>query len=119
METIQQVPAEKTQNLTQMEASKMTIKNNSEILFLFDAKRTNPNGDMDNENKPRIDLETDTNLVSDVRMKRYIRDYLELFKGEEVFITDKAENSKKRAEQLKKIGKEQKDCMDVRFFGAV
>jgi len=97
----------------------MTIKNNSEILFLFDAKRTNPNGDMDNENKPRMDLETDTNLVSDVRMKRYIRDYLELFKGEEVFITDKAENSKKRAEQLKKIGKEQKDCMDVKFFGAV
>ena len=82
---------------------KMEIKNNSEILFLFDAKITNPNGDMDNENKPRMDLETDTNLVSDVRLKRYIRDYLENFKGEDLFITDKATDSKDRAKQLKKL----------------
>ena len=67
----------------------MTIQNNSEILFLFDAKQSNPNGDMDDENKPRMDWETETNLVSDVRLKRYIRDYLEKFKGEKLFITDK------------------------------
>ncbi len=51
--------------------------NNSDILFLYDAKMCNPNGDPDDENKPRMDYETETNLVSDVRLKRYIRDYLE------------------------------------------
>ncbi|MEW6009508.1 MAG: type I-B CRISPR-associated protein Cas7/Csh2 [Candidatus Omnitrophota bacterium] len=50
--------------------------NNSDILFIYDAKMCNPNGDPDDENKPRMDYETETNLVSDVRLKRYIRDYL-------------------------------------------
>ena len=50
--------------------------NNSEILFLYDAKLTNPNGDPDEENRPRMDYERGTNLVSDLRLKRYIRDYL-------------------------------------------
>lgn len=50
---------------------------NSDILFLYDAKLCNPNGDPDDENKPRMDYETETNLVSDVRLKRYVRDYLE------------------------------------------
>jgi CRISPR-associated protein Csh2 len=97
---------------------KMAIKN-SEILFLYDAKMTNPNGDLDNANKPRMDYETDTNLVSDVRLKRYIRDYLEHFENEDLFISNKYENSKEAAEKLKKKGKEQKDCKDVKFFGAV
>ncbi len=97
----------------------MTIANNSEILFLYDAKRTNPNGDMDNENKPRMDTETETNLVSDVRLKRYIRDYLELFKGKELFITDKAKDSGDRAKQLKDEKKKHEDCIDVKLFGAV
>ncbi|MCG0275821.1 MAG: type I-B CRISPR-associated protein Cas7/Csh2 [Thermosediminibacteraceae bacterium] len=51
------------------------IKVNSEILFLYDARMCNPNGDPDDENKPRMDYETGRNLVSDVRLKRYIRDY--------------------------------------------
>jgi len=51
--------------------------NNSDILFIYDAKMCNPNGDPDDENKPRMDYETGINLVSDVRLKRYIRDYLE------------------------------------------
>lgn len=51
--------------------------NNSDILFIYDAKMCNPNGDPDDENKPRMDYDTETNLVSDVRLKRYIRDYLE------------------------------------------
>lgn len=95
----------------------MTIQNNSEILFLFDAKQSNPNGDLDSENKPRMD--GDINLVSDVRLKRYIRDYLENFKGEDLFVTDKAKDSKDRAAQLGKEKKEQKDCIDVKMFGAV
>lgn len=56
-----------------------TIKNNSEILFIYEAKMTNPNGDPDDENKPRMDYDRNLNLVSDVRLKRYIRDYIEKY----------------------------------------
>ncbi len=54
------------------------ISNNSDFLFLFEAIQCNPNGDPDQENKPRMDYDTDTNLVTDTRLKRYIRDYLSL-----------------------------------------
>ncbi len=50
--------------------------NNSQMLYLYDAKFTNPNGDPDEENRPRMDYERNINLVSDLRLKRYIRDYL-------------------------------------------
>jgi CRISPR-associated protein Csh2 len=50
--------------------------NNREFLFLYDAALCNPNGDPDQENKPRMDRATKTNLVSSFRIKRYIRDYL-------------------------------------------
>ena len=50
--------------------------NNREFLFLYDAAMCNPNGDPDQENKPRMDRATKTNLVSSFRIKRYIRDYL-------------------------------------------
>lgn len=93
--------------------------NNSEILFIYDAKQTNPNGDMDNQNKPRMDYDRMVNLSSDVRLKRYIRDYLQEYENEELFITSEAENSKDRGEQLKKLKKEHKDLIDVRLFGAV
>ena len=42
----------------------MTVTNN-EILYLYDAKLTNPNGDPDEENRPRMDYEREMNLVSD------------------------------------------------------
>lgn len=63
--------------------------NNSEILFIYDAKDCNPNGDPDNENKPRIDVRTQRNLVSDVRLKRYIRDYFLSVSssGKDVFVS--------------------------------
>lgn len=51
------------------------IQKNSEVLYLYDARLCNPNGDPDEENKPRMDYETGRNLVSDVRLKRYLRDY--------------------------------------------
>ena len=96
--------------------TKEEIKN-SEILFLYDAKRCNPNGDMDNENKPRMDWDTGTNLVSDVRLKRYIRDYLETVKGETLFVTNKAKDAKDRVKQL---GEQSVlDLIGVRLFGAV
>ena len=97
----------------------MKVERNSEILFIYDAKMTNPNGDMDNENKPRMDYDTDTNLVSDVRLKRYIRDYYETVKGKEIFVTEKAGDAKERGEQLKKSNMEYTDLIDVRLFGAV
>lgn len=96
-----------------------TIKNNSEILFIYDAKLTNPNGDMDNENKPRMDYDTDTNLVSDVRFKRYLRDYFETNLNMPIFITNNAKDAKDRNTQLKKESKEHKDLIDCRMFGAV
>lgn len=58
---------------------------NGEILFIYEGKLTNPNGDIDDENRPRMDYDTFTNLVSDVRLKRYIRDYLQE-RGYPVFI---------------------------------
>ncbi|MBU4179926.1 MAG: type I-B CRISPR-associated protein Cas7/Csh2, partial [Actinobacteria bacterium] len=96
-----------------------TIKNNSEILFIYDAKMTNPNGDMDNENKPRMDYDTDTNLVSDVRLKRYLRDYFEKQLGEDIFITENAKDAKDRGTQLTEANKTHKDLIDARMFGAV
>ncbi len=62
------------------------IDKNSEILFLYDAVLTNPNGDPDDENRPRMDIVTRRNLVSDVRLKRYIRDYLSEIEGEDIFV---------------------------------
>lgn len=97
----------------------MIITKNSEILFLYDAKMTNSNGDMDNENKPRMDYDTDTNLVSDVRLKRYLRDYFEIALNKEIFVTEKASKAEERAKQLKDANMEYTDLIDVRFFGAV
>ncbi|MEO0790575.1 MAG: type I-B CRISPR-associated protein Cas7/Csh2 [Bacteroidota bacterium] len=51
------------------------LQTNRDFLFLYEARHTNPNGDPDNENKPRMDQASQRNLVSDVRLKRYIRDY--------------------------------------------
>ncbi len=61
----------------------MSIERNSEILFLYDAKLCNPNGDPDEENRPRMDYDTSRNLVSDVRLKRYLRDYWIAWQDEE------------------------------------
>lgn len=96
-----------------------TIDVNSEILFIYDAQKNNPNGDMDNENKPRMDYDTSTNLVSDVRLKRYVRDYFETQLGEPIFVTGKAKDAKDRGAQLKKENKTHKDLIDCRLFGAV
>ena len=80
--------------------SEKKLENNSEILFLYDAKMCNPNGDMDDENKPRMDYDTSSNLVSDVRLKRYIRDYFEKDLKKDIFVTERAEKAEKRVEQI-------------------
>lgn len=96
--------------------------NNSEILFLYDAKFANPNGDPDEENRPRMDSERDINLVSDLRLKRYIRDYL-LDKGYDIFVRkveDKAVTAEKRMEEFKNLTEDEilNKLIDVRMFGA-
>lgn len=101
---------------------------NSEILFLYDAKMTNPNGDPDEENRPRMDYERDINLVSDLRLKRYIRDYIQS-KGERIFVTQLngetvrpqgIVNDLKESLNKKKLEKEDilNHLIDVRLFGA-
>lgn len=64
------------------------LKDRSEILFLYDVKDANPNGDPVDENKPRIDEEIGVNIVTDVRLKRTIRDYLHDFKNCEILIRE-------------------------------
>jgi CRISPR-associated protein Csh2 len=102
------------------EAEKL-VGNNSEILFLYEAKNTNPNGDPDDENRPRMDYKTGINYVTDVRLKRYFRDYLTLRYGEKYVWVTKINNqhvdATKRLELLQ--GKDViAQCIDARLFGA-
>lgn len=63
----------------------MKVQQNSDFLFGFEANMTNPNGDPDQENKPRMDYETATALVSDARRKRDCREFLKQ-KGYRIFV---------------------------------
>lgn len=102
------------------------VSNRSEILFLYDVKDINPNGDPLDENKPRIDEETMQNLVTDVRLKRTVRDYLYDFLDQEVFIREvrtEDGNIKTKEDRLKDLNiKSAEDltntCVDIRLFGA-
>ena len=58
------------------------IKNRYEFVYLFDVENGNPNGDPDAGNMPRIDPETNHGIVTDVCLKRKIRDYFQI-KGNE------------------------------------
>ncbi|MDR3223496.1 MAG: type I-B CRISPR-associated protein Cas7/Csh2 [Methanobrevibacter sp.] len=71
------------------------VKNRSEILFLYDITNANPNGDPLDSNKPRLDEETEFNIVTDVRLKRTIRDYLHDYKKEEIFVREIVNNEGK------------------------
>ena len=63
-------------------------KNRNEFLFLYDIKNGNPNGDPD-ENRPRIDDVTKRCYVTDVRLKRFVRDYLIQTDGEDSILVTK------------------------------
>lgn len=114
------------------------VNRRSEIVFLYDIKDGNPNGDPLDENKPRIDEETGINLVTDVRFKRTIRDHLYKFRGKEIFVREisdengSIQDAKMRARDFLTIeepldsfetGKKNingnllNDCIDVRLFG--
>jgi CRISPR-associated protein Csd2 len=57
------------------------IANRYEFLFLFDCQNGNPNGDPDSGNAPRVDPEDMRGLVSDVAIKRRVRNYVQLARG--------------------------------------
>lgn len=113
--------------------------NRSELIFLYDIADANPNGDPLDDNKPRLDEETEINIVTDVRLKRTVRDYLHDFKNQGIFIKEiqdaegNVQDAKTRAidfstsdgkydslEDAKADLKCEilKNCIDVRLFGA-
>jgi len=59
------------------------IKNRYEFVLLYDVENGNPNGDPDMGNMPRIDPQTGHGIVTDVCLKRKVRDYVDLVKSEE------------------------------------
>jgi len=115
-----------------MSEQKPTIANNHELLFVYDAKMCNPNGDPDNENKPRMDTDREINLVSDLRLKRYIRDYFEQYLKKTIFVCNIDGRAVTATERLKSLAEQKKlkkiedlsndillsELIDVRFFGA-
>lgn len=121
------------------------IKNRYEFVFLFDVENGNPNGDPDAGNMPRIDPETGFGLVTDVCLKRKIRNYVEAAKegepGYRIYVKDNVPLNRSDAEacayvgvdgnklkeakkQDSKLDEKLRDFMcsnfyDIRTFGAV
>lgn len=122
------------------------ISNKYDFIVLFDVENGNPNGDPDAGNMPRVDPETGLGLVTDVCLKRKIRNYVEAWaeiesdrNGYGIYIKDAVplETSDKKAlvyigvDNIKDVKKKDKDvdlkirefmCMnffDIRTFGAV
>lgn len=69
------------------------IKNRYDFVFFFDVKNGNPNGDPDAGNLPRIDPETSRGIVSDVCLKRKVRNYVDLVKDQKIDGPDVEEGS--------------------------
>jgi CRISPR-associated protein Csd2 len=114
------------------------IKNRYDFVLLFDVKDGNPNGDPDAGNLPRLDPETGEGLVTDVCLKRKVRNYVQLVsagkEGYDIFIKEKAvlnlliDKVHEQAEVKAKEKGEKTDAArqgmcrtyyDVRSFGAV
>ena len=121
------------------------INNRYEFVYLFDVENGNPNGDPDSGNMPRVDPQTNNGLVTDVCLKRKIRNYVEIAKGGaapfEIYVKEKgvlnqeheraylnnpdierpaAKKLPKKAEEAKRITRWMcENFYDVRTFGAV
>lgn len=84
------------------------IKNRYDFVILFDVENGNPNGDPDAGNMPRIDPETGHGLVTDVCLKRKIRNYVETAKGDaegyRIYIKDQVPLNRSDSEALKYLG---------------
>lgn len=115
-----------------------TINNRYDFVLFFDVKDGNPNGDPDAGNLPRVDPETGHGLVTDVCLKRKVRNYVQLSNGKksgyDIFIKEKAilntmideaheqEEVKSKEKGDKTEAARQFMCKtyyDVRTFGAV
>lgn len=72
----------------------MSLQHRYDFVLLFDVKDGNPNGDPDAGNLPRVDAETGQGLVTDVSLKRKVRNFIGLLKGEqppyEIYVKEKA-----------------------------
>lgn len=114
--------------------AKNTVQEKSEILFLYESNYSIPNGDPFT-GEQRYDEETKKILVSDVRIKRFIRDYLEGI-GENIYVSDKTGAGKTSAKEVlkwiiqnrhKPSGEKEsinvkdvlKSHIDVRLFGGI
>lgn len=106
------------------------IKNRYDFIYLFDVEDGNPNGDPDAGNMPRVDAETGEGLVTDVCLKRKVRNYVQTVKDAQppydIFIKEGSVLGNTIAENTKeeKPGKDSRQVMcrnfyDVRAFGAV
>jgi CRISPR-associated protein Csd2 len=85
-----------------------SINNRYDFVLFFDVKDGNPNGDPDAGNLPRIDPETGHGLVTDVCLKRKVRNYVQLAKGSEpffdVYVKEKAVLGRAHVKAFKDLG---------------
>ncbi len=112
------------------------LKNRIDFVYIFDVQDGNPNGDPDAGNLPRVDAETGMGIVTDVCIKRKVRNYVQVAKGlangYDIFVKEKAvlnneidkahDDSKVKAAQNKIAAARQYMCehyYDIRTFGAV
>ena len=112
------------------------LKNKIDFVYIFDVQDGNPNGDPDAGNLPRVDAETGMGLVTDVCLKRKVRNYVQVAKGlvdgYDIFIKEKAvlnnEIDKAHDDSEVKSAKDKtaaarlfmcKNYYDIRTFGAV
>jgi CRISPR-associated protein Csd2 len=84
------------------------IKNRYEFVLLYDVENGNPNGDPDAGNMPRIDPETGYGIVTDVCLKRKIRNYVEMITGDKagyrIYVKEGTPLNQNHAEAYKAIG---------------
>jgi CRISPR-associated protein Csd2 len=86
----------------------MDLSKRYDFVYLFDVKDGNPNGDPDAGNLPRVDAETGNGLVTDVCLKRKVRNYVGLMKGEkppyEIYVKEKAVLNSQHERAYKALG---------------
>ena len=64
------------------------LQNRYDFILLFDVKDGNPNGDPDGGNLPRVDPETGEGLVTDVCIKRKVRNYIQMATDQGIFVRE-------------------------------
>lgn len=94
------------------------IKNRYEFIILFDVENGNPNGDPDAGNMPRIDPESGYGLVTDVCLKRKIRNYVETVKegkeGYQIYIKENVPLNRSDNQAYEYLGVDEKNAKDLK-----